>query len=285
MLTKELQNQLTKAVAKGDVNKGPAGEFIGLLNGTTGSGTKAGTGVTQESYSVGQLHVERLTFVNTPIVLADNAGVVAYGGLKVFDFPVGLITIFGATLDLALTKSSAGVNDTWDGDIAVGTVTATNAAAPMLTTQANIIPNTATPQAVGGVTTGDAVSVVAAPAALTDSSSGTDDGTIEALPNPTDAPASADALREDLVAVHWPILRNWAASFSARINSLAAGMSGGMMAVLDGTSAGPDMYINVKVDDADHDVTGTAANIILNGTMMFIWANASVNAATPKNLN
>ncbi len=68
----------------------------------------------------------------------------------------------------------------------------------------------------GSAASNGTIEAVTPPTAVTDSSAGTADGTLEALPNPTDTPATADALRDDLVAVHFPILRNWAAEFGAR---------------------------------------------------------------------
>ena len=141
--------------------------------------TANGTGVvaTSETMVARQL---KLTLTNTPLVLADEAGVVAYGALKIADMPAGAMLILGAVLDLDLTKSSAGVNADWDGDIA----------------------STVTPQASGGATTGNAYSA-----------------TLE---------------------------------------------SGN---VFDGTSSAVDVYLNILVDDADHNVSGTPCNIICNGTL------------------
>ena len=68
----------------------------------------------------------------------------------------------------------------------------------------------------GGAVADKTIGVITPPTAVTDSTTGTADGTLEALANPTDTPATADALRDDLVAVHWPVLRNWAAEFAAR---------------------------------------------------------------------
>lgn len=68
----------------------------------------------------------------------------------------------------------------------------------------------------GGAAADGTIGVVTLPTTMVDSTAGTADGTLEALPNPTDAPATADALRDDLVAVHWPILRNWGADVAAR---------------------------------------------------------------------
>lgn len=165
-------------------------------------GTVAGTGVAA-SNAAGYTKTV-LTFKDTPIPLADNAGVVAYGGLKVFDFPQGSIAIQGATANLAVTKSSAGVIATFDGDFGLGTVTATNDAT-LATTEQNVIPTTATPQAVSGATT-------------------------------------------------------------AKGRSTAA-------LLLDGTTTAVDLFLNFLVDDADHDVTTTPCNLILNGTVTVLWAN------------
>jgi hypothetical protein len=172
-----------------------------------GSGAGAAPAVTGLSAVESGSDVMRktvLTFVNVAVPLVDEAGVVAYGGLKVYDFPAGLVSIVGAVADFALTKSSAGVNDDWDGDVGVGTVTASNNGT-LATTEQNIVPTTATPQAVSGATTADGISTAAV--------------------------------------------------------------------VLDGTATAVDAFVNLLVDDADHDVTATPANLILNGTLTLVWTN------------
>lgn len=164
--------------------------------------TAAGSGVVASS-SIGQLERVVLTLTDVAIPLTDEAGVVAYGGLKVLDFPEGQIAIVGAQLDVDVTKSSAGVNDDWNGDIAVGSATAGNNA-NLNSTEANIIPSTATPPASSGATTG---------------------------------------------------------------NAQSTGFT-----VLDGTSTAVDVYINALVDDANHDVTSTPCNLILNGTLDILYS-------------
>jgi hypothetical protein len=108
----------------------------------------SGTGVVATSEA---LSVKTLTLTLTAVAFAmvDEAGVVAYSGLKIADMPEGAISILGAVASIALTKSSAGVIDTWDGDFALGTATASNNAT-LSATEADIIPSTATPQAVAG---------------------------------------------------------------------------------------------------------------------------------------
>jgi hypothetical protein len=152
-----------------------------------------------------------LTLTDTEITLTDNAGVVAYGGLKVYDFPAGHVLFLGAMADLTMTKSSAGVNADWDGDFSLGTVTATNNAT-LSSTEASFIPSTATPQASSGATT--------AKGASTSTEAGT---------------------------------------------------------VFDGSATATDVYLNFLVDDADHDVTGTACNLIANGTITLHWINLGDN--------
>lgn len=123
-----------------------------------GSGTISGTGVSAvEELVDGTLRKTVFTFTNTPIPLTDNAGVVAYGSLKIIDLPEGNTLFLGATANLTLGKTTAGVNDTWDGDFGVGTAAAGNDAT-LATTEQNIIPTTATPQAVSGATTAKGVS-------------------------------------------------------------------------------------------------------------------------------
>jgi len=171
---------------------------------TADAAVAAGSGVTgAETPALRKLV---LTLVDTPVVLADNAGVTAYGGLKVADLPEGAILFMGATADLATTLSSAGVNAAWDGDFGLGTVTAASTT-PLATTEQDLIPTTATPQAVAGVGT------------ATGQSTATESGVI-----------------------------------------------------FDGTGTAKDVFLNFVVDDADHDVTTTACNIIVNGTITLVYA-------------
>ncbi len=123
--------------------------------GRTGEGAASGTGVSSSSSPGTNKTV--LTFVNAPLALIDTAGVVARCALKIFDFPEGNIQIIGATVNLALTKSAAGVNADFDGDVALGSAAAAGDAT-LTSTEANIVPSTATPQAVAGATTAKALS-------------------------------------------------------------------------------------------------------------------------------
>jgi len=178
----------------------------GVASTALGVGAANGTGVAATEYGEGIVHKTVLTLTDHAIALSDEADTVAYGGSKIYDMPEGAILTLGATADLALTKSSAGVNDDWDGDFAIGTVTASNNAS-LASTEQDILPTTATPQASGGATT------------ATGQSTATEN------------------------------------------------------AVLDGTGSAKDVYLNFLVDDADHDVNGTACNLIVNGTITLHWIN------------
>jgi len=117
-----------------------------------GAGSTAAAGSRARELGPGTLRKTVLNLTNAIIPLVDEAAVVAYGGLKIYDFPEGAILLQGAHANLAITKSSAGVIDTFDGDFGLGTVTASNNAT-LASTEQDIIPTTAMPQAVAGVTT------------------------------------------------------------------------------------------------------------------------------------
>ncbi len=112
-------------------------------------GAVAGTGNTAVVDRAGVQRVV-ITLVDLTVAVTDEAGVVAYLGEKIYDFPNGAILMLGVTVDLAITKSSAGVNVDWDGDVGLGTVTADNDAT-LTATEDDIVPTTTIPQAVGGV--------------------------------------------------------------------------------------------------------------------------------------
>ncbi len=67
-------------------------------------------------------------------------------------------------------------------------------------------------------------------AELTDNTTGTANDTLQALSDPADTPATADVLRDDLVANLIPELRNNYADLAAKVNSIIAALknTGGM---------------------------------------------------------
>lgn len=142
------------------------------------AGTKNGTTVTaNESGSFGDWHKTVLTCTATPISIADDAGVAQYGGVKLYDFPEGLIVTLGAVIDGAVTLGTTGtIINTWAGGIALGTVTATTGST-LTSTEADIMPEVDVAAATAKVAVVDGVSVATA---LTESGARWLDGTATA---------------------------------------------------------------------------------------------------------
>lgn len=145
-----------------------------LANGSVGAPN--GSTVSAKEYGDGVLHKTVLTCTATPISILDDAAVAQYGGVKVYDFPEGLLFFHGAVIDGALT-GYASLIDTFDGDVALGTVTATTGAT-LTGTEANLLQSTALTQAVGEVAVSDAVTIATA---LTESGARHIDGTATAV--------------------------------------------------------------------------------------------------------
>lgn len=167
-------------------------------------GAAAGMGVTAAETGFGHFKSTTLTLTDTPVPLVDEAGVIAYGGLKIYDFPQGYLYIQSAVADLAITKSSAGVNVDWDGDIGFGTAAAGNDA-DLTGTEQDIIPKTATPQAAAGATTGDGVST-ATEHAIHDGTGGAKDLYVNLLVDDADhdvTGAACDLILNGTVTINW----------------------------------------------------------------------------------
>lgn len=142
---------------------------MGAENGATVSCTHYGNGIYNKTV---------LTCTATPISISDDAGVAQYGGVKVYDFPAGLIKIDGAVIDGAVTLGTTGtITTTWAGGIALGTATATTGAT-LTGTEANIMPEVDVAAATASVATVDSVSVATA---LTESGARWLDGTSTAI--------------------------------------------------------------------------------------------------------
>lgn len=142
---------------------------LGAANGATVTAVEAGDGV---------WHRTTLTCTATPISISDDAGVAQYGGVKVYDFPAGLICTLGAVIDGSVTLGTTGtITDTWAGGVALGTVTATTGAT-LTGTEANIMPEVDVAAATSKVASVDAVSVATA---LTESGARWLDGTSTAI--------------------------------------------------------------------------------------------------------
>jgi len=116
---------------------------------TDTAGAAVGTVVAEEQGTAGRKVV--LTFTDETVAVLDNPATVGYLGLKIFDLPEGLIFFVASSADLVITKDSAGVDDDWNGDFGVGTITAAGST-PLAGAEQDLIPTTATPQATAGAT-------------------------------------------------------------------------------------------------------------------------------------
>jgi hypothetical protein len=159
-----------------------AGEIKASTLGSQSStaGTKNGSTVSVSETSFGPLHQTVLTCTATPITISDDAGQAQYGGVKVYTFPEGLISTVGAVASGALTAGVTGtIIDNWDGNFALGTVTATTGAT-LVSTEADILPSADV--SAGAADKIGVVAAVSAAAALTESGARWLDGTATAVP-------------------------------------------------------------------------------------------------------
>lgn len=53
----------------------------------------------------------------------------------------------------------------------------------------------------------------------------------------------------------------------------AKGINTAAIAPLDGTATAKELYLNFLIDDTDHDVTTTPANLLVTGTVLVSWIN------------
>jgi hypothetical protein len=125
------------------------------------SGAVAGSNTTVKEYGAEGLHKTVITFTARAVTCTDEAGVVLHCGTKVYDLPDGVIVFHGASFDGTVT-GSGNLSATADGDIGVGTVTASNNAT-LSSTEQTIIPTTPIAQLVGSTGPADAASTAATP--------------------------------------------------------------------------------------------------------------------------
>lgn len=161
-----------KIIAKNGV------ESAGINKNSAGVGAKYGTSISAVEYGDGVVHQTVLTCDATPITITDDAGVAQYGGVKVYDMPLGAVTFLGTVVSGILTAGVTGtIIDNWDGDVALGTATATTGAT-LTSTEADIMPSVAV--SAGASDKLGVVSAVPVATALTESGARWFDGTVTA---------------------------------------------------------------------------------------------------------
>jgi len=112
------------------------------------------------------------------VTITDDAGTAQYGGVKVYDFPEGMLLLKGARANGILTLGTTGTYiDDWDGDVALGSATATTGAT-LTGTEADIMPSVAV--SAGASDKDGVVNAVSVATALTESGARWFDGTATA---------------------------------------------------------------------------------------------------------
>lgn len=110
---------------------------------TVGVGAKNGSTVSVVEYGDGITHKTVITCTATPISLSDDAGQAQYGGVKLYDFPEGVILIEGAVVNGNLTLGATGTFiDAFTGVHALGTATASTGST-LTSTEADIMQSVA----------------------------------------------------------------------------------------------------------------------------------------------
>ena len=137
-------------------------------------GAKNGSSITEEVTDSGCFRKVKITCVATPLVLTDDPDVAVYGGVKVYDFPEGLLLFLGGVIDGAIT--AVDVLATFDGDVALGSATATTGST-LTGTEDDLLQSTALTQAIAKVANCDAITIGTA---LTESGARWMDGTTTA---------------------------------------------------------------------------------------------------------
>ncbi len=143
---------------------------------TTDAGVGAKNGATVAvAEAVPMVHRTTLTLTATPVTITDDAGVAQYGGVKIYDWPEGMVCCLGAVVTGALTAGVTGtIKNDWDGDVSLGTATATTGAT-LIGTEADIMQSVQV--SAGAADKLGVVDAVSVAAALTESGARWIDGT------------------------------------------------------------------------------------------------------------
>lgn len=126
-----------------------------ITNVTASAGSTSATETTETTLHTGGVRSVTLIMDALDIVFTDESGTVLYGGVKVYDFPEGMILFLGAVIDGSVTIAADTAAATYDGDVALGTVTATTGA-DLVSTEADLLISNALTTAAAQVANCDA---------------------------------------------------------------------------------------------------------------------------------
>lgn len=122
----------------------------------TASAGATATVNTTESLTTGGVRSVTLTMAAVELAITESTTAsVFYGGVKVYDFPEGMLLFLGAVIDGSLTTTSATATPLYDGDVSLGTITA-DSTNTLTSTEADLLISNALTQAVAYVANCDA---------------------------------------------------------------------------------------------------------------------------------
>lgn len=235
--------------------------------------------VNQFVNAFGHMYAVRYNFNGLPVRVKDDAGNGGYGTATIATLPTGYFKLITAKSNLSsfvkvnTDSQGTGIAADFDGDYSFGTVALGAAYATLTSTKANIIPSTATAQAVSGTSTGGigrfqdvfGLSTSNATAtAILDSTGGTAQG------------AGTAAATLATIVTGATVTPNFQNAYSTLIKELNDLIGNSIQTVqIDGSSSAVSVILNVLVDDADQDGGGDnqiAGDLLVTGylEMMYI---------------
>lgn len=116
--------------------------MVNDLNGVGAAGAAASTSVAVSESAAGAIKTV-LTLSNVSITMTDATTAGSHGSLKLYDFPECNLLFLGGTTDLVITAGAGGITDTAAVVGSVGTATVGTDNATLTTTEADLIPSTA----------------------------------------------------------------------------------------------------------------------------------------------
>jgi hypothetical protein len=125
--------------------------YLGAQGAVSGRIPANGSGLEIDRNSLAKYQSTHIKLTDAIVPLADGPPGPAYGSKLIWEFGSTPVITQAAGVSLTITKSSAGVDADWDGDISMGTAPA-NGADGLTATEADIFTSIVTPQAVLGVT-------------------------------------------------------------------------------------------------------------------------------------
>lgn len=116
--------------------------MVNSLNGVGVAGAAASTSVAVSESGAGAMKTV-LTLSNVSITMTDATTAGSHGSLKLYDFPQCNLLFLGGTTNLTITAGVGGITDTAAVVGSVGTTTVGTDNATLTTTEADLIPSTA----------------------------------------------------------------------------------------------------------------------------------------------